>query len=58
MALALCEACPVRDDCLDAAIEEERGVAGFGIRGGLTADERRELAGKRRNAARNTALAS
>jgi Transcription factor WhiB len=43
MALALCRSCQVRDDCLDAAMKEEAGSQKFGIRGGLTADERKAL---------------
>ncbi|MFI7337080.1 WhiB family transcriptional regulator [Streptomyces sp. NPDC050085] len=35
-----CQGCPVRQDCLQAAIEEGLGE---GIRGGLTATERRPL---------------
>jgi transcription factor WhiB len=36
---ALCTGCPVRVECLRAAIEEERGLSGSGrylVRGGLT----------------------
>lgn len=46
MALALCGECPVRADCLAASMREEAGSQKFGIRGGLTADERRKLVKK------------
>ncbi|GGP40619.1 WhiB family transcriptional regulator [Streptomyces abikoensis] len=39
-ARALCAQCPVRRICLDAALESE---SFYGIRGGLTEDERRPL---------------
>lgn len=47
MALALCQSCPVRADCLAAATEEEAGSQKFGIRGGLTAEERTRAARKK-----------
>jgi hypothetical protein len=47
MALALCQACRVRPECLAASMREETGIQRFGIRGGLTADERRALVKKR-----------
>lgn len=43
LALQICAECPVREACLTAALEEERGLATHsrhGIRGGLTAAER------------------
>lgn len=48
-ALALCRACPVKQACLDAALDEEKyAVYGvYGIRGGLTADERRQIIRRR-----------
>lgn len=45
-ALAICAACPVRLECLDDALREERGKAAtgrFGVRGGLTSDDRFNL---------------
>ena len=46
---ALCRACPVRQACLDAALDEEKNAAYgvYGIRGGLTADERRQIIRRR-----------
>lgn len=45
-AVAVCKKCRVRGECLDAALEEE-GSAGapyrFGIRGGLTPEEREKV---------------
>lgn len=48
-ALALCRTCSVRDSCLAAALDEEKSaVYGvYGIRGGLTADERRQIIRRR-----------
>lgn len=45
-ALALCKDCPVRQVCLDAALEAEGEVtkhSRFGIRGGLTPSQRARL---------------
>jgi hypothetical protein len=43
-ALGMCGDCPVRVDCLADALREEPTVDQvFGIRGGLTADQRRTL---------------
>lgn len=45
-ALQICSSCPVRSACLEAAIREEADVAVTaisGVRGGLRADERRQL---------------
>lgn len=39
-AKAICNGCPIREVCLTKAIEEEDG---WGIRGGLTPDERDAL---------------
>lgn len=41
----VCEGCPVRRQCLAAALYEEREYTSmrYGVRGGLTAKERREL---------------
>lgn len=42
---ALCRSCPVAATCLDTAMaEESRDGPRIGIRGGLTATERRRLA--------------
>ncbi|WP_102508157.1 WhiB family transcriptional regulator [Sanguibacter massiliensis] len=48
-ALALCRACPVRQACLDAALDEEKNAPSstYGIRGGLTQDERRQILRRR-----------
>lgn len=47
-ARSLCLSCHARTECLEAAMEEERGGGSrFGIRGGLTEEERRaEQAGR------------
>lgn len=45
-ARAACRSCPVRKECLTAALEEERGLDAtmrVGIRGGLTATQRATL---------------
>jgi len=39
----LCSACPVRQACLDDALELEKGWGSHGFRGGLTADERMKI---------------
>ena len=44
---AICASCPIRQDCLDTALREERGAVKSGrgtIRGGLESAERHELA--------------
>jgi hypothetical protein len=43
VALRLCRECPVRRDCLASALDEETGAiwAVWGVRGGMTASERR-----------------
>lgn len=43
-ALALCATCPVQTRCLDYALTVEAGWNRFGIYGGLTGEQRRELA--------------
>lgn len=43
----LCIACPVRKQCLDSALQEESFLSSrerFGVRGGLTAKERIDIA--------------
>lgn len=53
-AKGVCQACPFRAGCLEAAMEEEKGGGGrYGIRGGLTEDERRQLQKGRTLKARN-----
>ncbi len=50
-ALALCMGCEVRVECLMEALAEETGASGrevVGIRGGLSAEERRVVLRKRR----------
>lgn len=49
LALAICRTCPVRDSRLDAALDEEKHAAYgvYGIRGGLTAEERRQIIRRR-----------
>lgn len=46
-ALAVCQACTVRTECLEAALDEETEHVGaksiYGIRGGVSADRRYEL---------------
>lgn len=43
-AMQACSACPVRQQCLDEAMrEEKRSYATYGIRGGLTARQRDQL---------------
>lgn len=43
-ALALCSVCPVREACLEAALEEEaQDLRVVGIRGGLSAKQRRTM---------------
>jgi len=44
----LCRACRFRAECLEAAMEEEHGGGGrYGIRGGLTEEERKGLQASR-----------
>ena len=44
-AIAICQTCPVRVPCLEAAMAEEADESWrWGIRGGLTARERTKLA--------------
>lgn len=46
-AKAICEACPIREQCLESALIEERGLghlARRGIRGGMTGRQRQRLA--------------
>lgn len=49
-AIALCADCAVRVECLEAALEVEHQARSerFGIRGGLTADQRHDLMRERR----------
>ena len=45
IALSICATCPVVAQCLEAAMREETAVSGrWGIRGGLTAYQRADLA--------------
>lgn len=44
-AKAICAACPVRADCLDAALRDEER---WGIRGGMTYMERRKVVRRRK----------
>lgn len=51
LARAVCNDCPVRDACLEAALARERNASGpyrYGMWGGKTPDERAEIARKRR----------
>jgi WhiB family redox-sensing transcriptional regulator len=51
-ARSICRACPVRDACLDDALTvESPGQLRFGMRGGLTPDERERYARRRARAA-------
>lgn len=45
-AKAICRACPVRQDCLTDAMQTEDYLR-WGVWGGLTPDERRDLASVR-----------
>ena len=52
-AVALCQACHARDECLEAAMDEEKDGGGrHGIRGGLTEAERKTLQATRATRAR------
>ena len=44
-AVDICQACPVRQACLEQAMREEPAGGRHGIRGGLTPEERRKIAG-------------
>jgi hypothetical protein len=59
-AVKTCGLCTVSQDCLEAALLEERGLPGYGIRAGLLPAERKALARRRRRAmaAQRPALAS
>lgn len=47
---ALCRACPVQEECLEAALDEEEVTPGvYGFRGGLDERGRRVLHGQRRS---------
>lgn len=50
-AVAVCRGCPVRIDCLDWVMTLEAGRERIGVFGGLTADQRRDLARRRRRTA-------
>lgn len=53
-AKSLCQACPFRKECLEAAMDEEKGGGGrYGIRGGYTEEERKNLQVSRTAKARN-----
>jgi WhiB family redox-sensing transcriptional regulator len=47
-ALEVCAGCPVREQCLDAALLEEGTASPHGVRGGLTAAQRMRLGRQRR----------
>lgn len=47
-ALALCESCPVRVECLAETMAREKATYRFGIWGGLTGNERQSLARRER----------
>jgi WhiB family transcriptional regulator, redox-sensing transcriptional regulator len=51
-ALRVCNACPVRQECLDYALEAREG---FGMWGGKTRPERQTILRERRQAAREAA---
>lgn len=53
-AKAVCDGCPVRDQCLEWALATRQED---GVWGGLTDNERRRLRRRRRDAARRTAAA-
>lgn len=54
----VCGVCPVRDDCLEACLDEEAGELGgagrlrSGMRGGMSPDERHALVRGRRSLSR------
>ena len=48
-AKAICAACPVKAECLEAAMAED-GSGAFGVRGGMSARERNQLRRQRRRA--------
>lgn len=51
-AVAVCEGCPVRLECLQQAMfEEQRQADRFGVRGGFSAAERRRLGREQRRRA-------
>lgn len=39
----ICQSCPVRQVCLEDALASESDYLRYGVRGGLTADERQQL---------------
>jgi WhiB family redox-sensing transcriptional regulator len=45
VALSICRRCPVRSECLDDALTHETSGYRFGIRAGLTANDRAAVAG-------------
>ena len=49
VAKAVCNGCPVKQECLDTAMEST-WFRDFGIRGGLTASEREQLRRKKKRA--------
>ncbi|WP_046508014.1 WhiB family transcriptional regulator [Streptomyces odonnellii] len=60
LALSTCSGCEIRIECLEAAMDEEKGKGyqmRHGIRGGLTKGQRHDLAASRRKAARAAAAA-
>ncbi len=48
----VCEACPLRAECLELALNEERGSLRYGMRGGKTPSQRRRIAEQRARQAR------
>lgn len=44
LATSVCGSCPVREACLDDALITESGASRFGVRGGLSASQRAQLA--------------
>ncbi|WP_069773060.1 WhiB family transcriptional regulator [Streptomyces sp. LUP30] len=54
----VCASCPVRSQCLAEAFRAEDPSARFGVYGGLTAAERRELAKRQRSSAPKAATAA
>lgn len=60
-AVRICSQCPVRQECLDAAMEEESARSGYGrygIRGGVTARERSRIANGSQTPGRQRTLPS
>lgn len=56
-ARAICASCPFQSPCLEAEMQTVRPQDMWGVRGGLTAGQRRTLHRRRREAAKHAATA-